>query len=256
MIKLALETLFSQALVYDRNPHDPSGPIHDLTPLKFTHLLIETNGTELLYDEKTHTVYTDIQRVDFDARYPELPFSLTVTEASRRSIDSLHNWMTNLEHYAVRLDYCGPRIIVKVQRFIDYLLKVRSASITPNPHVVKPEQLGSPDHSPMAKNIKLLISCDHESDRRVLVVYDNYEVREVLYNPFTGGYEIDFENEALVYAGPDAEHHYQQLTKTIARRPHRIYGRDTFAPQVTQSNPSDYIQNNDLSGGQQEDDGA
>lgn len=133
--------------------------------------------------------------------------------------------MINLEHYAVRLNYRGPRIVVKVQQFIDYLMKE------------KPEQLGSPDHSPMAKNIKLLISCDHESDRRVLVVYDNYEVREVLYNPFNGGYEIDFENEALVYAGPDAEHHYQQLTKTIARRPHRIYGRDQFAPQV-QQNPA------------------
>lgn len=237
MINLALQTLFSQALVYCRDPQDPSSLIRDLTPLKFTHLLIETNGTELLYDENTHTVYTDLQRVDIDARFPELPFSLSVTEASRRSIGSLHNWMINLEHYAVRLNYRGPRIVVKVQQFIDYLLKEKSASTTPNPHVVKPEQLGSPDQSPMAKNIKLLISCDHESDRRVLVVYDNYEVREVLYNPFTGGYEIDFENEALVYAGPDAEHHYQQLTKTIARRPHRIYGRDQFAPRV-QQNPA------------------
>ncbi len=235
MLKLAFETLLNQAFVYNRNPHDPSEPPRDFTPLKFTHVLIETNGAQLLYNEKTHVVYSDIRQTERDHCHPHLPFSLSVVEVARQPIDSLHQWMMSPEHYAVRLDYSGPKVPVRVMEFIEYLKK-RTVPQTTNPHDIKPEHVGPATNS-LTHNLKLIISCDHESDKRVLAVFENYEVREVTYDAFDQKYKIGDANRVLVCSGPDAEQQYQRLVKELSRRPHRIYGRDQFAPQV-QQNPA------------------
>lgn len=238
MIKLAFENLLNQALVYNRNPQDPTEPPRDFTPLKFTHVLVETNGAQLLYNEKTQKLYADLRQTERDHCYHHLPFSLSVVEVARHPIDSLHQWMISPEHYAVRLEYQGPKVPVRVMEFIEYLKK-RTVPQTTNPHVIKPEDMGLVSKS-LTHNLKLIISCDPESDKRVLAVYDNFEVREVLYDAFDQKYKIDNDNEALVYAGPDAEQHYQQLVKELSRRPHRVYSRATFAPPSMHADDSDF----------------
>lgn len=237
MIKLAFENLLNQAFVYNRNPHDPSEPPRDFTPLKFTHVLIETNGAQLLYNEKTHMVYSDIRQTERDHCYPHLPFSLSVVEVARHSIDSLHRWMMGPENYAVRLEYRGPKVPVRVLEFIEYL-KNRAVPQTTNPPEIKPEDMGLVSSS-LTQNLKLIVSFEYDNDCRVLAVFENYEVREVLYDALDQKYKIDNDNGVLVCAGPDAEQHYQQLIKGLASRPHRIYSRNTFAPQVGNVDPEE-----------------
>jgi len=227
MIKVALEALLNQAFVYNRNPHDPSDFIPEHKPLKFTHLLVETNGAQMLYNEETGDVHTDIRRLEIDPKYPHLPFSYSVTQLPRRPISSLQTWMVNLEHYAVRLDYKGPSVPLKVDTLIEHLKKDRS----------------------LTETLEVVISTDTPDGEKLFVTYKNYSVNEVRYDPFTD--QIDLEGRVVIEANADAELNYQRFAKHLAKQQHRMFGRSYFVPQVTQSNPSDYIQTP-----VQEDDGA
>lgn len=225
MLKLAFETLLNESFVYERNPNDSYDTMSESKPLKFTHLLIQTNGAQMFYNEHTSKVYTDLTTSHGRLYRTPLDRDYSVVEVSRSQIGFLQEWMTSVEHYAVRLEYRGPKLPVRVHDYVDHLLNSTSRLHTNRSSTgyLVAEAAGEvPD------NLNLLISCEHDRDGRVLAVFNNYEVREVLYNPFEGKYEFDMVNKPLVQPGPDAEIHYQQIIKELARRNCRLYTRKEF----------------------------
>lgn len=219
MIKLALETLFSQALVYDRNPHDPREISADRKPLKFTHCLVDSFGTEMLYDEKSGELYGELLKADFDPLYSEREVSYSVIHYSRGNLkpNGLHGWLFANGNHAVRLDYQAPRVRLNFPGLLKAIEKDRS----------------------MVEGVKLIARVGQQNER-IYYVYENYEVREVIYNPFTDEFMPDMDNEPKVYAGPDGERNYSHWVKSLPQTV-QVCGRDTFAPQVTATDPADYI---------------
>jgi len=220
MIKLALETLFSQALVYDRNPHDPREISADRKPLKFTHCLVDEDGAEMLYNEKTGTLHCELLRSDIDPRYPELSHSFSVVPVVRGNVlaRGLHGWLFNQGARAFRLDYSVPRVQFYFNDLLEEIKKDRS----------------------MVEGVKLIVRAGEKAEQ-VFYVYENYEVREVLYNPVTDEFAPNMEGEAVVFAGPDAEQNYTRFAQKLSKGRLNFYGRDTFAPQVASADTADYI---------------